>query len=124
MKSRQPYAGRYSYTNNKRIHRIQKTMDMLAYGSLLLDVCIAAVTALSILEIRTGEMMLVPIHYMLTSVVAMSLLSGSMLLYLKHNERIMEDILRIKYRVSMMSSKSSPHYPLRRGISKNIGSKK
>jgi len=92
---------RYSYIGNKRMQKLQKTIDMLAYGSLLLDIFIALITALSLLNITTGELILVPIHYMLTAVVLMSLVSGGMLLYLRHYENIMTEFLRIKYKIKM-----------------------
>ena len=115
------YQRKYSYVNNKKIRKIQRTMNTLAYGSLFLDICIAIVTALSLFKISTGEFVLIPIHYMLTSVVIMSLLSGSMLLYLRHNEKIMEDILRIKYKVRIMSNKSKPSYALRQRFKRLTG---
>ena len=104
---------RYSYVNNKRMVKIQQTINMLAYGSLALDVCIAAVTALSLLNITTGEFVLVPIHYMLTSVVVMSLISGSMLLYLKHYERIMAEFLRMKYKIKLPVPSLRTRYSLK-----------
>jgi hypothetical protein len=62
-------------------------------------VCIAIVTSLSLLEIRTGEFIMVPIHYLLTAVVVMSLLSGGMLVYLRHYENIMAEVLRMRCRI-------------------------
>ena len=74
---------------------------MLAYGSLFLDICIAFITTMSLLKIARGEFILESINYLLTSVVAMSLVSGGMLLYLKHYERIMTEFLRLKYKIRM-----------------------
>jgi len=114
--------GKYSYAKRKKILKMQKMIDMLAYGSLFLDVCIALVTALSLLKISTGEFVLVPIHYLLTSVVIMSLLSGGMLVYLRHNEKIMEDMLRVKYKIREFSSKNKPSYTFRQRISQRFKS--
>jgi len=94
-------ARRYSYTNNKKIEKLQRTIDMLAYGSLFLDICIAFITTMSLLKIARGEFILESINYLLTSVVAMSLISGGMLLYLKHYEKLMTEFLRIKYKIRM-----------------------
>jgi len=114
--------GKYSYAKRKKILKMQKMIDMLAYGSLFLDVCIALVTALSLLKISTGEFVLVPIHYLLTSVVIMSLLSGGMLVYLRHNEKIMEDMLRVKYKIREFSSKNKPSYTFRQRIGQRFKS--
>ena len=99
MLRKKKYIRRYSYVNNKRIVKIHRAIDMLAYGSLALDVCIAFITALTLLNITTGELILVPIHYILTIVVVLSLISGGMLLYLRHYERLMAKFLRIKYKI-------------------------
>jgi hypothetical protein len=104
---------KYSYMKNKNIQKIERTIDFLAYGSLLLDVCIAFITALSLLNITTGEFILVPIHYMLTAVVAMSLTSGAMLVYLRHYERIMAEILRMKYRIKIPGTSERERYTMR-----------
>jgi len=113
---------RYSYTKRKNITKMQRTIDLLAYGSLFLDVCIALVTTLSLLEITSGEFILVPIHYLLTSVVVMSLLSGGMLVYLRHNEKIMEDMLRVKYKIREFKSKNKPSYTFRQKIGRGFRS--
>jgi hypothetical protein len=111
---------KYSYLTNKRISNIQRAINMLAYGSLVLDVLIAIVTTLSLLNITTGEFVLVPIHYMLTSVVVMSLISGGMLLYLKHYERIITELLRIKYKVRLPMPSPRTRYSLKWAINRKL----
>lgn len=91
----------YNYVNNKNIERINSTIDRLAYASLLLDVCIALMTGLSIFGISNPDSIMVPIHYLLTAVVVMSLVSGGMLLYLRHQEKIMSEIIRMRCRIKM-----------------------
>jgi hypothetical protein len=117
------YVRRYSYVGNKRIESLRRAIDIFAYGSLLLDICIAVVTTLSIFNITTGEFVLVPINYLLTSVVIMSLVSGGMLLYVKHYERMMAEMLKIKYKIkaSWISSPSDT-FNFRLGIRKKIRS--
>lgn len=110
------YPKRYSYVNNKRMVKIQRAIDTLAYGSLILDVCIAFVTALSLLNITTGEFILVPIHYLLTAVVVMSLASVGMLLYLKHYERLMAEFLRMKYKIKVQLPSARARYTLKWAI--------
>ena len=107
------YNRKYSYVNDQRIVKIQRTIDLLAYGSLFLDVCIALLTSLSLANIRTGEQLMVPIHYTLTAVVLMSLTSIGMLLYLKHYERIMAEFLRMKCRIKMPLTSPRMRYSLR-----------
>lgn len=100
MKSKKSY-NRYSYVNNKKIKKLQRTIDLMAYGSLLLDIFIAIITGMSLFNITSGEAALVPIHYMLTLVVIMSLASGGLLLYIKHYEKVMAELLRIKYKIKI-----------------------
>jgi hypothetical protein len=107
------YKKKYSYVNNQRIVKIQRTIDLLAYGSLLLDVCIAAITFLSLINIKAGEQMLGTIHFTLTAVVVMSLTSFSMLLYMKHYERIMAEVLRIKCRIKLPLTSPRLRYSLK-----------
>ena len=113
MAFKNDYKKRYSYVNNQRIVKIQRAIDLLAYGSLFLDICIALITSLSLLNITTGEHIMVPIHYILTAVVAMSLISIGMLLYMKHYERIMAELLRIKCKIRMPLSSPRTRYSLR-----------
>lgn len=69
----------YSYTTNKKAEKLHRTIDLLAYGSLTLDICIAFITLLSLSKIRAGEQFLVPIQYLLTMVVVMSIAAGAMI---------------------------------------------
>ena len=52
--------------------RVRKTLDRLAYASLVLDVCIAVITSFSLLGATGTERLLVPINYLLTIVVVLS----------------------------------------------------
>jgi len=66
--------------------RVRKTLDRLAYASLVLDVCIAIVTSLSLLGATGTERLLVPINYLLTTVVILSVIMFVVLLLLKSLE--------------------------------------
>jgi len=66
--------------------RVRKTLDRLAYASLVLDVCIAVVTSLSLLGATGTERLLVPINYLLTIVVVLSVVMFAVLLLLKSVE--------------------------------------
>ncbi len=67
--------------------RIRKTLDRLAYASLVLDICIAIITALSIFDVGSPQHLLVPINYLLTIVVALSVIMFIVLLLLRSKER-------------------------------------
>lgn len=90
---------KYSYVTNKKIRKLQRTIDLLAYGSLTLDVCIAFITLLSLSKISAGEQILVPIQYLLTLVVVMSLAAGAMIFYLRYYESLVADFLRVRYKI-------------------------
>ncbi|HYB45612.1 MAG TPA: hypothetical protein VEC92_03735 [Nitrososphaerales archaeon] len=66
--------------------RVRKTLDRLAYASLVLDVCIAVVTSLSLLGATGTGRLLVPINYLLTIVVVLSVVMFAVLLLLKSVE--------------------------------------
>ena len=71
-----------------RSARIKKTLDRLAYASLVLDICIAIITAVSVLGISNSpQRFLFPINYLLTIVVALSLVMFVILLLLRAKER-------------------------------------
>jgi ABC-type transport system involved in multi-copper enzyme maturation permease subunit len=69
--------------------RVRKTLDRLAYASLVLDVCIAVITTLSLLGASETQYLLVPINYLLTIVVVLSVIMFVVLLLLKSQERKM-----------------------------------
>lgn len=67
--------------------RIKKTLDRLAYASLVLDVCIAIITALSVFDVGNPQHLLVPINYLLTVVVVLSVVMFVVLLLFRSKER-------------------------------------
>lgn len=107
------YRKKYSYINNKRIKKIRRSINLLGYGSLFLDICIEFISVLSLLNITTGKYILVPIHYMLTSVIILSLISIGMFLYLKHYERLMVEFLRMKYKIKLPIPSPRTRYSLK-----------
>ena len=68
-------------------NRIRKTLDRLAYASLVLDICIAIITTLSVLDVGNPQHLLVPISYLLTIVVALSIIMFAVLLLFRAKER-------------------------------------
>lgn len=63
--------------------RIRKTLNRLAYASLVLDVFIAFITSLSLLGSSGTQHLLVPINYLLTIVVGLSVAMFGVLLLFK-----------------------------------------
>lgn len=66
---------------------VRKTLDRLAYASLVLDICIAVITTLSIFGLTKSRVFLIPINYLLTIVVILSLAMFLLLLLLRAKER-------------------------------------
>lgn len=67
--------------------RVRKTLDRLAYASLILDICIAIITTLSFFDVGNPRPLLIPINYLLTVVVILSLVMFILLLLIRANER-------------------------------------
>lgn len=84
--------------NYANIKRVRKTINIAAYCSLILDIGIAIVTTLSILNIGRPEPFLIPLNYMLTIVVALSIGLFITLVFLRHQEGILDKLLQRKYR--------------------------
>ena len=66
---------------------VRKTLDRLAYFSLVLDICIAIITTLSFFDIGNPQNLLVPVNYLLTIVVILSIIMFVVLLLLRSKER-------------------------------------
>ena len=67
--------------------KVKKTLDRLAYASLVLDVCIAIITVFTIFGATETRYLLVPINYLLTVVVVLSVVMFVVLLFLRAKER-------------------------------------
>lgn len=67
--------------------RVRRTLDRLAYASLFLDVCIAIITTLSLFGATQTRYLLIPINYLLTVVVVLSVIMFAVLLLLRAKER-------------------------------------
>jgi hypothetical protein len=67
--------------------RVKKTLDRLAYASLILDICIAVITAFSIFGVSEPQHFLVPVNYLLTIVVILSVIMFALLFLLRAKER-------------------------------------
>ena len=67
--------------------RVRRTLDRLAYISLVLDICIAIITTLTFFDIGNPQPLLIPINYLLTVVVILSLVMFVVLLLFRSRER-------------------------------------
>ena len=63
------------------------TLDRLAYASLLLDICIAVITSLTVLDAQLFKRLLLPASYVLSVVVFLSVALFFVLLLLKSKEK-------------------------------------
>lgn len=74
--------------------RARKALDRLAYASLVLDICIAVITAVGVFDARgSPKSLLFPIDYLLTIVVVLSMIMFIVLLSLRTKERQVEKAL-------------------------------
>ncbi len=69
-----------------RSEKVRKTLDRLAYVSLFLDICIAVVTLYSVLGVQGSSNLLLPISYLLSAVVVLSVALFAVLLALRLKE--------------------------------------
>lgn len=67
--------------------KVRKTLDRLAYASLILDVCIAIITGLTVVDAQLVDTLLVPADYALLAVVVLSVALFFVLLVLRSMER-------------------------------------
>jgi magnesium-transporting ATPase (P-type) len=95
----------------QRIQRLRRTIDYLAYGSLVLDICITILTLLSLFQQFNQASILVPVNYLLTIVVIVSVASASLLVYLKHEEKLLGNALRLSNHIRERFDRlKNPHY--------------
>ena len=66
---------------------VKRTLDRLAYASLILDICIAAVTGLTILDVQFSRRLLLPVDYVLSAVVVLALSLFVVLFVMKSVEK-------------------------------------
>jgi hypothetical protein len=88
---------------NSKAEKVRKLIDKIALYSLLLDITIASITSLSLLHIGNPEEFLVPVNYLLTIVVVLSLGLFIFLFWLKHEEKILDGLLGRKYKYNKLS---------------------
>lgn len=108
-------ANNESNRNSEKILRLRKLIHNLAYGSLVLDICIAIITSLSIFQISAPGALLMPVNIMLTIVVILSIGAGILTITLEHYEKILLRTLNIKDRIkdkisALINSRKKYHF--------------
>ena len=97
--------------NFGKIERIRRLIDKIAYYSLLIDIAIAVLTTVSILHLGDITQLMIPVNYILSAVVLLSLSLFVALFALKHEEKILDTMLNRKYKFGKI--KLSPMHKVR-----------
>jgi membrane protease YdiL (CAAX protease family) len=83
--------------------RLKKFMDWLAYGSLVLDICITIITLSSIYYPLELESYLGHVNIVLSVVVVLSLISAAMIVGIRIYEEVLFRTFRIRNRIKRQS---------------------
>jgi len=88
------------YSTLKRIEKIKRLLEYIAYGSLGFDAGIAVVTLVSV-RIYAKELNLVLkyLNYGLTAVVLLSVFLFLVLLFMSHYDKMIESFLDLKFKI-------------------------
>jgi len=88
------------YSTLRRIEKIKKLLEYIAYGSLGFDAGIAIVTLVSIhIYAKELDILLKYLNYGLTAVVLLSIFLLLVLLFMSHYEKIIENFLDLRFKM-------------------------
>jgi len=88
------------YSTLRRIEKIKKLLEYIAYGSLGFDAGIAIVTLVSIhIYAKELDILLKYLNYGLTAVVLLSIFLFLVLLFMSHYEKIIENFLDLRFKM-------------------------
>ena len=88
------------YSTLKRIEKIKKLLEYIAYGSLGFDAGIAIVTLVSVhLYAKELDLVLKYLNYGLTAVVLLSVFLFLVLLFVSHYEKMIESFLELRFKM-------------------------
>jgi Na+-driven multidrug efflux pump len=88
------------YSTLKRIEKIKKLLEYIAYGSLGFDAGIAVVTLVSVhLYAKELDLVLKYLNYGLTAVVLLSVFLFLVLLFMSHYEKMIESFLELRFKM-------------------------
>ncbi|MFP3289083.1 MAG: hypothetical protein RXO35_01490 [Candidatus Micrarchaeota archaeon] len=90
------------YSTLKKIEKIKKLLEYIAYGSLGFDAGISVVTLASLhLYAKELNLILKYLNYGLTAVVLLSVFLFLVLLVMSHYEKMIERFLELKFRMKI-----------------------
>jgi len=88
------------YSTLRRVEKIKKLLEYIAYGSLGFDAGIAIVTLVSIhIYAKELDILLKYLNYGLTAVVLLSIFLFLVLLFMSHYEKIIENFLDLRFKM-------------------------
>jgi len=88
------------YSTLKRIEKIKKLLEYIAYGSLGFDAGIAIVTLVSVhIYAKELDLVLKYLNYGLTAVVLLSVFLFLVLLFMSHYEKMIESFLELRFKM-------------------------
>jgi len=90
------------YSTLKKVEKIKKLLEYIAYGSLGFDAGISVVTLVSLhLYAKELDLILKYLNYGLTAVVLLSVFLFLVLLVMSHYEKMIERFLELKFRMKV-----------------------
>ena len=88
------------YSTLKRVEKIKKLLEYIAYGSLGFDAGIAIVTLVSVhIYAKELDLVLKYLNYGLTAVVLLSVFLFLVLLFMSHYEKMIESFLELRFKM-------------------------
>jgi len=88
------------YSTLKRVEKIKKLLEYIAYGSLGFDAGIAVVTLVSVhIYAKELNLILKYLNYGLTAVVLLSVFLFLVLLFMSHYEKMIESFLELRFKM-------------------------
>jgi len=88
------------YSTLRRVEKIKKLLEYIAYGSLGFDAGIAIVTLISVhIYAKELDLVLKYLNYGLTAVVLLSVFLFLVLLFMSHYEKMIESFLELGFKM-------------------------
>jgi len=88
------------YSTLRRVEKIKKLLEYIAYGSLGFDAGIAIVTLISVhIYAKELNFVLKYLNYGLTAVVLLSVFLFLVLLFMSHYEKMIESFLELRFKM-------------------------
>lgn len=88
-----------------QVEKTKRMMDIIVYSSSAIDIVIAILVTVSYLKLGDTKFILVPVEYMLTATVALTIVLGILLMYMKHYESMLAGFLHVGGHIKLHISK-------------------